>query len=75
MILMTDTDVSEQPAAFDIQRTWATNIDFFYPEDDSKFLSETLLLFFFTKIQGVIPKIIIFKLISLDNIWVYNHKY
>ena len=44
MILMTDTNVSERSAAFDIHRTGVTNIDF-YPEDSSNFLSETLLLF------------------------------
>ena len=46
MILMTDTNVSERSAAFDIQRTGVTNIDFFYPEDSSNFLSETVLLFY-----------------------------
>jgi hypothetical protein len=45
MILITVTDVSEQAAAFDTQRTGATNIVFFYPEKGSDFLSETSLLF------------------------------
>jgi hypothetical protein len=72
MILLTDTDVSDQLAAFDIQCTEAKNIDFFSPEDGSSIFIRYIVASFI-KIHGVIPKI--FKLISIDNIWVYNHKY
>ena len=64
---------SEKPATFDIQRTGATNTNFFYVEDCSNFFIRNIVAFFI-KIHVVIPKIIIFKSISFDNIWVYNHK-